>query len=86
MGVSEEGEEVSDKTNYPMKCPITGYPFFMLIEHPDLGEVPTYGGPFDSYTIPTSDEDGNYYRERYDHDAGGWVEGCEFIELRRAKA
>ncbi|MEE1886376.1 hypothetical protein [Pseudomonas carassii] len=37
---------------YPDECPITGRQFFMWIEHPDDGMVPTYGGPFDSYTIP----------------------------------
>lgn len=51
----------------------------MWIEHPDEGLVPTYGGPFDSYTIPESDGDPNeleraYYRRRYDHDLGGWTE------------
>ncbi len=57
----------------PDVCPITKLPFFMMIEHPDLGLVPTYGGPYDSYTIPvkTEGEDG-YYRERYDHDEGFW--------------
>ncbi|EFA5213866.1 TPA: hypothetical protein N7K53_004006 [Escherichia coli] len=46
----------------------------MWIEHPKLGNVPTYGGPLDSYTIPTKDSDGEFSCERYDHDFGGWVE------------
>lgn len=64
----------------PDVCPITGRKFFMWIEHEKLGYVPTYGGPFDSYTIPTRDSSGEYSCERYDHDVGGWVEG-EFIGL-----
>lgn len=58
-------------------CPITGRPYFMHIEHPDLGDVPTYGGPFDSYTTPAIDEEGEIRCERYDHDAGDWIEGGE---------
>ncbi|EHQ9038301.1 hypothetical protein KI082_005018 [Escherichia coli] len=58
----------------PDICPITGRAFFMWIEHPELGSVPTYGGPLDSYTIPTKDSDGEFSCERYDHDFGGWVE------------
>ena len=37
----------SGKTNWPDKCPITRRDFFMEIDG-----VPTYGGPYDSYTIP----------------------------------
>ncbi|EFC5137732.1 hypothetical protein HVV99_15020 [Escherichia coli] len=58
----------------PDICPITGRAFFMWIDHPKLGNVPTYGGPLDSYTIPTKDGDGEFSCERYDHDFGGWVE------------
>lgn len=58
----------------PDICPITGRAFFMWVEHPKLGNVPTYGGPLDSYTIPTKDGDGEFSCERYDHDFGGWVE------------
>jgi hypothetical protein len=65
----------------PENCPITNLPFFMMIEHPDLGVVPTYGGPYDSYTIPEKDDGGDYYRERYDHDEGRWIEGFEYIEV-----
>jgi len=56
----------------PDECPITGRKFFMWIEHPDGGMVPTYGGPFDSYTIPTREGDQGFCCERYDHDYGGW--------------
>ncbi|HDV4799522.1 TPA: hypothetical protein RI264_001308 [Klebsiella pneumoniae] len=59
----------------PDVCPITGRRFFLWIEHPEFGYVPTYGGPYDSYTIPTRDSDGEFSCERYDHDFGGWVEG-----------
>lgn len=59
----------------PDVCPITGRRFFLWIEHPELGYVPTYGGPHDSYTIPTRDSDGEFSCERYDHDFGGWVDG-----------
>ena len=58
----------------PDVCPITGLAFFMWIEHHKTGQmVPTYGGPYDSYTIPVRDADGSYCRERYDHDRGGWL-------------
>jgi hypothetical protein len=63
----------------PDVCPITGLPFFMWIEHHKSGQiVPTYGGPYDSYTIPVRHEDGSYCRERYDHDEGGWL--LDFVE------
>lgn len=64
----------------PDVCPVTGRKFFMWIEHETLGYVPTYGGPFDSYTIPTRDSSGEFSCERYDHDLGGWV-GGELIGL-----
>ena len=60
----------------PEKCPKTGLPFFMMIEHPVLGVVPTYGGPFDSYTIPEKDEVGEYTYYKYDHDEGCWEDYC----------
>lgn len=59
----------------PERCPITGREYFMAIEHPERGWVATYGGPFDSYTIPEPDEDGSFRSERFDHDADMWVEG-----------
>lgn len=58
-------------------CPITRRPWFMDLDHPELGLVATFGGPFDSYTIPEVDDDGALRCERYDHDAGDWVEGGE---------
>lgn len=62
----------------PKECPITGLPFFANVEHPKLGLVATYGGPFDSYTIPAYDEqDAELRHERYDWDADHWVEGGE---------
>lgn len=74
----------------PPKCPITGRPFFMALEHPELGMVPTYGGPYDSYTIPHlggkpdqpwHERDLRVYR--YDHDLGGWIaDEAEVIPLR----
>jgi hypothetical protein len=59
----------------PDVCPITGLEFFMWIERRAGGKmVPTYGGPFDSFTIPEKDEHGEYTREQYDHDEGRWTE------------
>lgn len=64
--------------SYPKECPITGRPFFAEIEK-DGELVPTYGGPFDSYTIPIADEEIQegeeeigYTTTRYCHDDGGW--------------
>ena len=70
---------VSECNKYPDKCPITNLPFFMELEHPNIGIVPTYGGPYDSYTIPEVDEEGDFIRYRYDHDEGCWVDGIESI-------
>ncbi|KWZ53340.1 hypothetical protein WK57_30595 [Burkholderia ubonensis] len=67
----------------PDECPVTGKPFFMWIAHPELGYVPTYGGPFDSYTIASPDDDGYFRAERYDHDEGSWVEGGAPVRVRR---
>jgi hypothetical protein len=74
----------------PLKCPITGRPFFMAIKHPEFGMVPTYGGPYDSYTIPHlggKPDQPWHERElrvyRYDHDLGGWLtDEVEVIPLR----
>lgn len=68
---------MAEKPWCPDECPITGLPFFMWIDHPDHGTVPTYGGPFDSYTLPTSELIGQhraFTRERFDHDVGGWTD------------
>ncbi|AMP04301.1 hypothetical protein [Collimonas pratensis] len=66
---------------FPAKCPITRRDFFMVIGHPELGMVPTYGGPYDSYTIPEMEgEPTDQFHERalfvrrYDHDRGYWVD------------
>lgn len=60
----------------PEKCPITQRPFFMWIEHHKTGEmVPTYGGPYDSYTLAEFDGE-DFVCERFDHDAGGWLIDC----------
>ena len=60
----------------PEKCPITQRPFFMWIEHHKTGEmVPTYGGPYDSYTLAEFDGE-DFVCERFDHDAGGWLVDC----------
>jgi hypothetical protein len=74
---------------YPDKCPITQRPFFMTIEHPEKGIVPTYGGPFDSYTIPEMyghPEQPWHERElcyeRYDHDEGCWTDELTISTLR----
>lgn len=64
----------------PDRCPFTGRPFWGNIEHPELGLVATYGGPFDTYTIPQRDDaDPSYYFYRFDHDEGGWVDSAEDI-------
>lgn len=71
------------------KCPITGRSYFMTLDHPDLGMVPTYGGPYDSYTVPALEgEPTDKWHERemrcemFDHDEGAWVEGGEPVPLR----
>ena len=67
--------------------PITRMPFFMFLVHPERGLIPTYGGPYDSYTLCEIDEEEStenetyYKRERYDHDDGSWVEGFEVLDI-----
>lgn len=62
-------------------CPITGLPFFMEIED-QYGELQkTYGGPFDSYTIPVKcgeDFPDEYNWRRFCHDEGLWM-GWEMV-------
>ncbi|WP_445425206.1 hypothetical protein [Alishewanella sp. HL-SH06] len=65
------------------KCPITRRDLFMIID----GNA-TYGGPFDSYTIPYMQGDANeqwhereLVVERFDHDTGNWSDD-EIIPLR----
>ena len=71
----------------PSRCPFTNRPFFMVIEHPERGSVATYGGPYDSYTLPEPDDmdrpdcDHVLRCERFDHDAGHWVEGGDPLGL-----
>lgn len=66
----------------PDECPITGRKFFLWMEHPEKGMVPTYGGPFDSFTLAERDGDNTYQCERYDHDAGKWMDAWDWIDLR----
>lgn len=61
--------QLSERVIAPDRCPLTGLPFFMAIDG-----IATYGGPYDSYTIPTRDDDETYTRSHYDHDEGGWSE------------
>lgn len=56
----------------PAKCPITNRPFFMTIQHPTLGFVPTFGGPYDSYTLAERNDDGEFFVQKFDHDEGCW--------------
>lgn len=58
-------------------CPLSGRKFWGNIDHPELGAIATYGGPFDTYSIPYLDEDDELRVERFDQDMGGWVEGGE---------
>ncbi|CAM3961623.1 hypothetical protein [Serratia silvae] len=62
--------------------PITGRKLFMWLNHPDLGYVPTYGGPYDSYTLAERDNAGGFSVHRYDHDRGAWVEDeCVCVQV-----
>lgn len=70
-------------------CPITGNSFFMVIRHPVLGWVPTYGGPRESWTSPesdhldfTRDRKPELYRYRYDHDTALWDDDPQSIGMR----
>src|SRR5687768_17050443 len=83
------GPEGVQADPYPLKCPITRLPYFMTLHHPELGMVPTYGGPFDSYTIPEPEgeptqpwHEREMRCERYDYDWGGWADGGHPIPLR----
>ena len=78
-----ESRLLAAKRSWPDKCPITRRDFFMEIDG-----VPTYGGPYDSYTIPemlgTPDQpwhDRELFVRRFDHDRGHWVDD-EVIDLR----
>lgn len=68
--------------------PVTGHGFFMLIGKGDDGAdgwFYTFGGPLDSYTLCERSDDQDphfvyFQRERYDHDQGCWIDGCEVVE------
>jgi hypothetical protein len=66
----------------PEKCPVTGMRFFMMLREAGKGGkyVPTYGGPFDSFTIPVRNDDGHWYREHFCHDDGTWQDTEWFDE------
>lgn len=81
--IALESRLLAAKRSWPDKCPITRRDFFMEIDG-----VPTYGGPYDSYTIPemlgTPDQpwhDRELFVRRFDHDRGHWVDD-EVIDLR----
>ena len=76
-----ESQVCVDPTFEGQRCPFTKRQYFMHLDHPELGRVATYGGPFDSYTVPIPDEDMTLRCERYDHDAGAWVDGGEPTDL-----
>jgi hypothetical protein len=87
----------TDPSNWwaPDRCPITMRPFHSWIYHPSRGWVPTYGGPYDSYTIPEPSNlpekgkmpfhDIEFFCERFDHDEGGWIDGVEDPCIRVVK-
>ncbi|WP_051230322.1 ASCH domain-containing protein [Epilithonimonas caeni] len=64
-------------------CPVTGLKHFASITNEDSVFVETYGGPFDSYTIPIQDPDDpkEFTRTRYCHDRGEW-RGDEMISKK----
>lgn len=66
-------------------CPITGMKFCRYIDHPERGLVPTYGGPFDAYTIPTLGDDGELRTERYSLESGKWGQGGVRLVLQRGQ-
>lgn len=70
------------KYDHPSRCPVTGEPFFMMIKDDETEtELPTYGGPYNSYTLPEWDcDDQAWYRRNYDHDDGAWKDGVEFVD------
>jgi hypothetical protein len=48
----------------------------------EIDGEPTYGGPYNSYTIPEWDEeDAEFVRRNYDHDHGGWNDGDEWCPV-----
>lgn len=83
--IAQLESHLKERVNWPDKCPITRRDFFMEIDG-----IPTYGGPYDSYTIPEMDgkptdewHERELFVRRYDHDEGGWLIGeVEVIPLR----
>jgi hypothetical protein len=69
----QEGKEAP----HPIECPITGRKYWGHMIHPKHGNVPLYGGPFDSYMIPVRvgdvGPDDEWEVERYDQDRGEWM-------------
>lgn len=59
----------------PEFCPMSGRQFWGHVDG-----IPTYGGPFDTYTIPEKDDEGEWSVRRFDQDAGSWVEGTETFD------
>ncbi|HHQ6598097.1 TPA: hypothetical protein ACSTLU_004403 [Serratia fonticola] len=83
MAAAERANNVPDDQRWcPDVDPITGRKLFMWLNHPDLGYVPTYGGPYDSYTLAERDNAGGFSVHRYDHDRGAWVEDeCVCVQV-----
>ena len=71
---SKPAMQVHEQPYAPDYCPITGRKFWGNIEHNKLGVVATYGGPFDTYTIPARTNEGELRSERFDQDRGDWVD------------
>lgn len=65
----------SSKPIAPAHCPISGRKFWGNIDHPERGLIATYGGPFDTYSIPYLSDDNELRVECFDQDSGEWVEG-----------
>lgn len=73
--ITDKPQVITDNERWcPHSDPITGDDFFLWMNHPTLGYVPTYGGPLDSYTLTERDENGEWFHHRYDHDEGAWVD------------
>lgn len=61
----------SQRKGAPEFCPVTGRQYWGHVTHPELGSVATYGGPFDTYTIPACDGE-EVTVHRYDQDRAEW--------------
>lgn len=74
-------EKTDEKTEHPEICPMTGWEQWGQVEHPHEGWLMTYGGPYNTYTIPKLDREGLVF-ERYNfcQDAGNWSdEAPEYV-------